>query len=35
VRERRPDEIDRAGERVIHKDARYRFVIDMASGKEA
>lgn len=29
----RPDEIDRACERVVNKDVRYRFVIDMASLK--
>jgi alcohol dehydrogenase (NADP+) len=29
----RPDEINRAYERVVNKDARYRFVIDMASLK--
>ena len=31
----RPDEINRAYERVVHKDVRYRFVIDMASLKTA
>jgi uncharacterized zinc-type alcohol dehydrogenase-like protein len=31
----RPEEINRAWERVVGKDVRYRFVIDMASGKEA
>jgi len=31
----KPDEIDRAYERVIAKDVRYRFVIDFASGKSA
>ncbi|MCT6886952.1 MAG: NAD(P)-dependent alcohol dehydrogenase, partial [Bartonella apis] len=31
----RPDEIDRAYERVMSKDVRYRFVIDFASGKSA
>ena len=29
----RPDEINRACERVVNKDVRYRFVIDMASLK--
>jgi alcohol dehydrogenase (NADP+) len=29
----RPDEINRAYERVVNKDMRYRFVIDMASMK--
>jgi alcohol dehydrogenase (NADP+) len=27
----RPDEINRAYERVVNKDVRYRFVIDMVS----
>jgi alcohol dehydrogenase (NADP+) len=31
----RPEEINRAWERVVGKDVRYRFVIDIASGKEA
>jgi alcohol dehydrogenase (NADP+) len=31
----RPEEINRAWERVVGKDARYRFVIDMAAAKEA
>ncbi|WP_279100704.1 NAD(P)-dependent alcohol dehydrogenase [Bartonella apis] len=31
----KPDEIDRAYERVMAKDVRYRFVIDFASGKSA
>jgi uncharacterized zinc-type alcohol dehydrogenase-like protein len=31
----RPDEINRAYERVVNKDVRYRFVIDMASLKAA
>lgn len=31
----RPDEINRAYERVLSKDVRYRFVIDMASPKAA
>lgn len=31
----KPDEIDRAYERVMAKDVRYRFVIDFASGKAA
>jgi uncharacterized zinc-type alcohol dehydrogenase-like protein len=30
----RPSEINRAYERVVNKDVRYRFVIDMASGRE-
>ena len=30
-----PDQIDRAYQRVIDKDVRYRFVIDFASGKAA
>ncbi len=29
----RPEEINRAFERVVNKDVRYRFVIDMASTK--
>ena len=29
----RPDEINRAYERIVRKDVRYRFVIDMASLK--
>ncbi len=31
----RPEEINRAYERVVSKDVRYRFVIDMASTKAA
>ena len=31
----RPDQISRAYDRVVNKDVRYRFVIDMASAKEA
>jgi uncharacterized zinc-type alcohol dehydrogenase-like protein len=30
----RADEINRAYERVVNKDVRYRFVIDMASLRE-
>ena len=29
----RPDEINRAWDRVVNKDVRYRFVIDVASSK--
>ena len=29
-----PDQIDRAYERVVNKDVRYRFVIDMTAGRE-
>jgi alcohol dehydrogenase (NADP+) len=29
----RPDEISRAWDRVVNKDVRYRFVIDIASSK--
>jgi len=29
----RPDDVNRAFERVVNKDVRYRFVIDVASGK--
>jgi uncharacterized zinc-type alcohol dehydrogenase-like protein len=31
----RPDQINQAFDRVVNKDVRYRFVIDMASLKEA
>jgi uncharacterized zinc-type alcohol dehydrogenase-like protein len=31
----RPEEINRAYERVVNKDVRYRFVIDMTSVKTA
>jgi uncharacterized zinc-type alcohol dehydrogenase-like protein len=30
----RPDEINQAYDRVINKDVRYCFVIDMASGRQ-
>ena len=30
----RPDEINRAWDRVVNKDVRYRFVIDVASSKK-
>ena len=31
----RPDQINRAFERVVNKDIRFRFVIDFASAKES
>ncbi len=31
----KPDQISQAYDRVVSKDVRYRFVIDMASAKEA
>ena len=31
----RPDQINRAFERVVNKDIRFRFVIDFASAKKA